>query len=77
MDPVACWRELCDALLNGDPEVAAHRARDLHMWFRKGGFLPREVPYVVWQDGALLPFAQLCEAVVFSVKRSNPEKKGT
>ena len=40
MDPEATYRELLEALVEGDMEVAANHASNLAQWLRRGGFAP-------------------------------------
>jgi len=40
MDPEATYRELLDALMTGDREVAKEHAGNLARWLSRGGFAP-------------------------------------
>ncbi len=37
MDPIACWKRLCDALYDGEVEEACIAAVDMMDWLRRGG----------------------------------------
>ncbi len=60
MDPLACWRRLCEACACGDMEEAADAADELNTWRRSGGFRPDAIPRDVWRMGQLRDFARLC-----------------
>jgi hypothetical protein len=65
MDPEATYRELLEAIAQGDREAAVHHAGNLAGWLRRGGFAP-----VVDQRLAGFPRLQtvlakaLCRAVL-------------
>lgn len=40
MDPTVCYKELCDAVPNGDLATAGERRQDLTEWLVRGGFYP-------------------------------------
>jgi hypothetical protein len=40
MDPSVCYRELYEAMRNGDYETAKERADALNAWIKRGGFYP-------------------------------------
>lgn len=40
MDPTQCYKELLQALMEQDDELALERATDLRQWLRIGGFAP-------------------------------------
>jgi hypothetical protein len=40
MDPEATYRDLLEAIAEGDMEGAANHASDLAQWLRRGGFAP-------------------------------------
>lgn len=41
MDPVACWKDINQAVKDGDRERAADGLQSLLDWIEKGGRLPR------------------------------------
>lgn len=42
MDPNACWKEMIDAMNDGDKELAKEFAIDLRNWLHRGGFEPND-----------------------------------
>ena len=40
MDPSQCYREMFDAMQDGDLATARDRALDLRNWLERGGFYP-------------------------------------
>lgn len=40
MDPTVCYREMYEAMRNGDYVTAKERAEDLNAWIKRGGFYP-------------------------------------
>ena len=63
MDPSECWEEMRAAAMEGDMEVAGHRALDLARRLSRDGARPEGLPSGIG-PGDLRSFAAVCAATV-------------
>jgi hypothetical protein len=45
MDPIACWRGVCEYVAAGKLDDACWLLDDLYAWLKGGGFRPDGVPW--------------------------------